>query len=62
MRRPTLKILVAVAGPLVVSGCASSGMTAAVSDPAAGFGAVQARTFNSLLQLAFVGTTGLARK
>ncbi|PSH61435.1 copper resistance protein [Phyllobacterium brassicacearum] len=48
MRRPTLKILVAVAGPLVVSGCASSGMTAAVSDPAAGFSTVQARTSGAI--------------
>ncbi|ATU95836.1 copper resistance protein (plasmid) [Phyllobacterium zundukense] len=48
MRRAFLKIVVAVAGPLVISGCVTSGTTAGVSDPVAGFSTVQARTSGAI--------------
>ncbi|ATU94494.1 TolC family protein [Phyllobacterium zundukense] len=48
MRRAFLKIVVAVTVPLVVSGCVASATTASVSDPAAGFSAVQARTTGAI--------------
>ncbi|MEK1851058.1 MAG: TolC family protein, partial [Phyllobacterium sp.] len=48
MRRASLKIVVAVAGPLVVSGCVTAGTTAAVSDPVAGFGTVEGRTSGAI--------------
>jgi len=49
MRRVAcLKIVVAVAGPLVVSGCVTSGTTASISDPVAGFSTVQTRTSSAI--------------
>ncbi len=43
-----MKILVTIAGPLVISGCATSGTTALVSEPAAGFSTVQAKTSGAI--------------
>ena len=48
MRLASLKMVVAVAAPLMVSGCVTSGTTAAVSDPVAGFSTVQGRTSGAI--------------
>lgn len=44
MSRAILKVMVVLTVPAVVSGCVTSGNTAAVSDPVAGFSTVQAKT------------------
>lgn len=48
MRRRRLKIALLMVVPAIVSGCATSGTTASVSDPVAGFNTVQARTADAI--------------
>jgi outer membrane protein TolC len=48
MKRRRLKIALLMVVPAIVSGCATSGTTASVSDPVAGFSTVQTRTANAI--------------
>ncbi len=48
MRLAALKIVVAVASPLVISGCVTPDTTAAISDPVTGFSTVQGRTSGAI--------------
>jgi outer membrane protein TolC len=48
MKRPSLKIAMLVAVPVIISGCATSGTTASASDPVAGFGTVQTKTASAI--------------
>lgn len=48
MSRAMLKVMVVLTVPAVVSGCVTSGNTASVSDPVAGFNTVQARTSGAI--------------